>query len=705
MIYELQQVVFEYQDADASFLALNNINLTIEQGEFVAIVGASGSGKSTLMNLLGLLASPTSGSLKFRGIHSSNSAENQNTDRLANRTETDLAEERNRHIGFIFQHFALLPSMTALENILLPVSYDLSATSADVEALHLRAKNLLTQIGMAEKSENLPNELSGGQKQRVAICRALIQNPDVILADEPTGALDSKTTQEVLGILATLNAQGKTVIVITHDAEVAARARRIIEIRDGEIVADKVNEQFHAGVEISKMGMTSNVSLGPELNETAVHTVDNLAKLIRLSIQSRVQVFARALNNLAAHKLRSALTGLGLLIGVTSIIVIAGLGEVVQNVFNKLFYNSASSKAYIYFDRDKSSEQGHPYFNGLDSTREFPAFASQFEKYGKIRPMLRTQPCTVTSESQPLRATIQGIYDPAEFTEMDTPLQKGRSVTPLEFAQGAPVAVIGSGTVDGLFSKTFAGRAKADFPLGEHVAIGNCNMLYNVTIVGVLGTRDTSFGNNEINDYLYIPISGMLKAMGPQRFFFYTVLPNKDFDPRWLADNITSYLRLRSADKLVFSSAIPSEIIEKIRSFLLIIQGLTGFIGALCILVGGIGIMNIMIVTVTERVREIGIMKSLGARPFHVRNQFLSESVTLCVLAGLTGVTVGVVLNNIIALAVAKFVPNMGAFQFVLAPTGIVVGLGVSFMCGVGFGFLPALRAAGMEPAACLRDE
>jgi putative ABC transport system ATP-binding protein len=205
--------------------ALRGVSLSIERGEYIAIMGPSGSGKSTLMNLLGCLDSPSSGYYELNGVN------------VAHMDDNELAEIRNREIGFVFQSFNLLPRSDSLHNVELPLIYA-GITSDDRREQAIKA---LTNVGLAERMHHKPNELSGGQRQRVAVARALVNNPSIVLADEPTGNLDSRTGEEILGLFETLSRKGNTIIVVTHEEEVAQHARRIIRIRDGLIAADEVN--------------------------------------------------------------------------------------------------------------------------------------------------------------------------------------------------------------------------------------------------------------------------------------------------------------------------------------------------------------------------------------------------------------------------------------------------------------------------------
>jgi putative ABC transport system ATP-binding protein len=224
-VIELHDIRKVYRAGSLEVEALRGVSLMIEQGEYVAIMGPSGSGKSTLMHILGCLDVPTSGTYLLGG------------EDVGGMDEIDLAEVRNRQIGFVFQQFNLLPSLTAVRNVELPLTY---AAVPRVRRREL-AQEALARVGLAERMHHRPGEMSGGQQQRVAVARALASDPQLLLADEPTGNLDSTASEDVLGLFDELHQQGRTVVVITHEAEVAKRAARTIRVRDGHIVADDVN--------------------------------------------------------------------------------------------------------------------------------------------------------------------------------------------------------------------------------------------------------------------------------------------------------------------------------------------------------------------------------------------------------------------------------------------------------------------------------
>jgi putative ABC transport system ATP-binding protein len=227
-IIEIQDIVKNYQVGTVIVRALRSLSLTIKRNEYVAIMGPSGSGKSTLMNLIGALDTPTAGTYHLNGIDVSKMEDNM------------LAEVRNKEIGFIFQTFNLLPRYTALENVTLPLIY---AGIPKVER-EAQAIETLTQVGLADRMDHKPNELSGGQRQRVAIARALINKPSIILADEPTGNLDSKTSIDIMMLLDEIHKKGNTVIVVTHEEDIARHAARIVKLVDGQIAIDIPNEKY-----------------------------------------------------------------------------------------------------------------------------------------------------------------------------------------------------------------------------------------------------------------------------------------------------------------------------------------------------------------------------------------------------------------------------------------------------------------------------
>jgi len=684
-LLQLEQVSFEYKTAERSFVALRDINLSVSSGEFIAIIGPSGSGKSTLLNLLGLLAHPTSGTQSVFG---------KTLDIL---DEIQLAQLRNTSLGFVFQSFALVSRLTVLENILLPTTF-LPEQNHSPGFWEAKAIALLGRFGLQDLAARFPNELSGGQKQRVALCRALILDPMMLLADEPTGALDSRSSKEVMSILKELNAEGRTIVVITHDPGVAQQAQRIVSLRDGHISSDESKAGSIGQKPSPQRAQSSTNSIKSEKH--AAPSVQRFMGLLRTSV-----LLAR--RSLATNRTRSVLTGLGLFMGILSLIVIDGLGEIVENSFNKLFFTSSVRKAYIYYDEDRTGPHGHrnSSWAGLDAEAEFPKLAQMFERKGIVRPFLRSSTCQIKTESGGFRSRLVGVSDLEEFIEMDTPLSVGRLPGRQEFSAQSAVAILGSDTIDQLFAKADPRRRERNFPVGQRVVVDNCDTLATFTVIGVLKKRDTSFGNRDANDVLYVPNQSLLARMGPTVYRWFSVLPHPGVDTKNLATEISNFLSLRSGGRLTFASSVPADILERVRGFLRIVQTIVGFIGLLCLFVGGVGIMNMMLVTVAERTREIGVMKSLGANQGHIRSYILTEASLLCVIAGMVAVVCGLLVNNLFSLCVSLFVPMLKEFRWVFAPVGLIAGLFLSLLCGLGFGSLPASRAAKLDPAECLRSE
>jgi macrolide transport system ATP-binding/permease protein len=692
-LLKLENVGYTYNSQGVQFAALSRVNLEIHEGELTAIVGPSGSGKSTLLNILGLLARPTEGQAHIFG-HALDSLQ-----------DVQLAQLRNQGFGFVFQNFSLISRLTVLENILLPTAFepttnpDVPASAADTNHTE-RALALLRRFGIESLSERLPHELSGGQKQRVAICRAMILKPRLLLADEPTGALDTSSAQNVLAMLEELHREGCTVVVITHDPDVAQRAVRIISVRDGTIVDDQRREP-HDDFSKQRPNAYANASsmISTASSQRSVDWTD-LHHMVSQSIML-------AKRSLATHRGRSVLTGLGLFIGILSLIVINGLGEIVNNSFSKLFYTSSVRKAFIYYDSGRGGfhDRRSSDWRGLHADVEFPRLVQLFAKKGIIRPFVRSDTCRIRSNSGGFRSTLSGVNDVAEFIEMDAPLSGGRWANEGEFSSGSAVTVLGSETVDQLFKSTDPRRRNGDFPVGEKITVDNCDTLVTLTIVGVLSRRDTTMGNRDANDVIYVPTRTLLMRKGPTYFRFFSVLPKEGIDSRQLANELVNYLSLQTGGQRSFASIIPAETLERVRGFLWIIQAIVGFIGGLCLFVGGVGIMNMMLVTVAERTREIGLLKCLGAQNFHIRSYILTESVLLCFWAGCAAVVFGLMINNLFAFCVSVFVPMLKDFRWVIAPVGLSLGLVVSVGCGLGFGALPAARAARLDPADCLRAE
>lgn len=680
VLIEIEQLNFRYGKDEASFLALKDLNLVIHKGEFVAITGASGSGKSTLMNLLGTLATTREGIFAIEG---------NNTSELS---ADDLSSLRNRRIGFVFQQFHLLPRLSVLENILMPSHYLQPRPNAETRAhYYTRALELMTRLGIQDQAEKLPVNLSGGQKQRAAIARSLLLDPAIVLADEPTGALDSKSSAEVMRIFAELHEEGRTVIIITHDQEVAKIARRRIELKDGKVVYDIQQE----GLKVAPPHDVTAEELPPTLHP-------------HVPFFSKWQWTApllQAWQALLTAKLRTALTCLGLIIGVTSITTMLTLGSAAQEIILKIFDNAGTDRVYVGLDYQASRTNQNGYWQGLHIDQDLPSMQATFAPYGRISLLWQdfNQNAIIGGLSTEVKIDTFGSLN--DLNDQGLKLATGRMMAPHEFSSSALVGLVGSDFAESLFPKNYSGRFNNPiFPLGEQIALrGRLNS--TITIIGVLKKRDTTFADNDFNSKMFIPLSTLLNYTTEKRATWISVVPNPGVPQRWLADSVANYLKIKTGLKFPFRAEVPEESVGKIMLFITIFQALTTLIGALCILVGGIGIMNIMLVTIAERIKEIGLRKALGATGRDIVRQFLSECMMLCTLSGLMGAFIGAVFCNLVAAAGHFALPETIPPKLLLNPTGLLLGLGTAILCGMTFGMMPAMRAARLDPADALRSE
>jgi macrolide transport system ATP-binding/permease protein len=694
----LRNVTFEYGLQGSGVRALDNVTLNIAQGEFVAIVGASGSGKTTLMNVIGLMATPTSGEVAIAGVDATSLSADE------------LAAVRNKKLGFIFQHFNLLARLSVLENVMLPAHY-VEGPSASIGNYEQRALSLLAEFGLENHVGKAPALLSGGQKQRVAICRSLVLDPDVLLADEPTGALDSVNSAHVLDLLENLNTRGRTIVVITHDAKVAARAK---SISDGQIISDVRNPEGKSKEKIqSTTGFDRPEDVWPKTSQPAylseVHLQDSVDKrkffyFAETSFIAIKQAFA----NMSTHPVRSLLTVFGLAIGVSAIIFMLTLTSELRSAFKRFFDTKGGNSAWISVDGRESDRLGIARWQGLHIDSELPALTQFFAHYGQINPETGVESCQLRSRYQTGSGEIKGIDALSQFGDAEMKLAKGRFFKPSEVSESAisKVVILGKSAAESLFPfNTEAAAANEKYPIGEILSVeGDCPVALTLTVVGVLQEQDATF-QNSLNASVWVPTRSLRSGgLSPYARRFVAV-PNPGVSPIWLADSVKSYLTVLAQNKFPFRAMVPEKQIANINLMLSILGGLTVVVGGLCTLIGGIGVMNIMLVNIAERLREIGIRKAVGAKGFRIRNQFLVESTVLCSAAGIFGIAVGVLVSNLIMNVAAHFVPRYLDTKFVFDPLAVTIAIVSSVAAGFGFGLLPAKRAAAMDVVEALRQE
>jgi macrolide transport system ATP-binding/permease protein len=636
----------EFPSGDGTITVLKDIDLTIRAGEMVAIVGASGSGKSTLMNILGCLDRPTSGSYRISGRETSSLEPDE------------LAALRREHFGFIFQRYHLLSELTALGNVEIPAVY---AGQAPQER-QVRAAVLLGRLGMAERTDHTPSQLSGGQQQRVSIARALMNGANVILADEPTGALDTHSGEEVLRILEELHAEGKTVIIVTHDLAVAARAERIIEIRDGEIISDT-----RKAVDV----------LGPSPS-IAADTARSRARLTALADRAS-EALRMALLSMRAHKLRTFLTMLGIIIGIASVVSVVALGEgsrqkVLANI-SGLGTNTLEIFAGKDFGDMRSGKITTLVVNDATELAKQPYVAA-------VTPTVSTSG-SVRFGSKEASAQISGVSE-QYFAAKGTTLAAGQFFDAASVKTMAQDVVIDENTRKALFSD-FNGS-----PVGQVILIGQVP----ARIVGVARPQQGGFGSSQ-NLSLFLPYTTVqARFLGSSSLRSITVRVADDVPTDLAEQAVTTFLTQRHGAKDFFilnTDDIRQTITSTTQTMTLLIAS----IAVISLIVGGIGVMNIMLVSVSERVSEIGVRMAVGARQGDILQQFLIEAVLVCLIGGLIGIATA------LGFGVA-FSALSSNFKLIYSTSSIVVAFLCSSLIGVIFGYLPARNASRLDPVAAL---
>ena len=638
-LIRLEGVTRVFRNGDVEIEVLRGINLEIREGEFVAIMGSSGSGKSTLMNLLGCLDRPTSGSYRFMGQD------------VAELDRDELARLRREEFGFVFQSYNLIAGSTATENVEVPAVY----AGLAPEARRERAEALLTELGLGERLDHRPNQLSGGQQQRVSIARALMNGGRVILADEPTGALDSKSGADVMRLLSSLSEQGHTVILITHEREVAEHADRVIEIRDGQILSDPGPGSIRT------------------LEHKARRDADHDSTLIELLEATRTAV--RALGH---NLFRTALTLLGIVIGVASVIAMLAIGDGArQEVIDRI---SAMGSNLL------TVRPGAPNMRGRDAgatlTLEDVKAAAELPN---VLAAVPEQGGSVTIRFGNMDHRTSATATTADYILARTwPVANGTFFSAEDEMRFAAVTVLGQTVSSALFGNRE--------PIGEYVLVNN--ILFQV--VGVMAPMGATAWGQDQDDVIFVPWStGSLRLFGQRHVRNATIAVEDVALIDETQAEVHSLLLTRHGVE-DFSIRNMASIIDNVSATQNTMTMLLGSIAAISLLVGGIGVMNIMLVSVTERTREIGIRMATGARTRNIMQQFLIEALTVSALGGLIGVFAG--------LGVAALIERFGTpIQYSVMP--VALAFGCAFATGLVFGFLPARKAAHLDPVTALASE
>ncbi|WP_052284333.1 macrolide ABC transporter ATP-binding protein/permease MacB [Kluyvera genomosp. 1] len=643
-LLELTDIRRSYPSGDGSVEVLKGITLQINAGEMVAIVGASGSGKSTLMNILGCLDKPTSGTYRVAG-----------TD-VATLDSDALAALRREHFGFIFQRYHLLSHLTAAQNVEVPAVY----AGMDRKARLERAKQLLQRLGMQDRVDYAPSQLSGGQQQRVSIARALMNGGQVILADEPTGALDSHSGEEVMAILHQLKEQGHTIIIVTHDPLVAAQAERVIEIRDGEIICNP------------PAGESAVVARAPAAQDVSGW---------RQFSNSFREALSMAWRAMVANKMRTLLTMLGIIIGIASVVSIVVVGDAAKQMVLADIRAIGTNTIDVYPGKDFGDDD--PQYQ--QSLKYDDLLAIEKQSWVSSATPSVSKNLRIRAGNIDVAASVQGIGQ-QYFNVYGMTFSEGNTFNDVQAAERSQVVVLDSNTRRQLFPNKVS-------VVGEVILVGNTP----ATVIGVADEKQSMFGSSKVLR-VWLPYSTMSgRVMGQSWLNSITVRVKEGYDSALAEQQLTRLLSLRHGKKDFFVWNMDS-VLKTAERTTHTLQLFLTLVAVISLVVGGIGVMNIMLVSVTERTREIGIRMAVGARASNVLQQFLIEAILVCLVGGALGVT----LSLMIALLLQLVLPG---WEIGFSPLALLTAFICSTLTGVLFGWLPARNAARLDPVDALARE
>ena len=711
VLIELREVRkrFGGRDGVPEVEILHGIDLRIQAGEYVAIVGASGSGKTTLMNILGCLDRPSSGEYLFQG------------EAVSGLDDDALAALRREVFGFVFQGYHLIGTSSALDNVAMPARY----AGVGEQARHKRAAALLSRLGLVDRLQYLPHQLSGGQQQRVSIARALVNGGQVILADEPTGALDSTSGEQVMQQLDELAAAGHTLILITHDPAVAARARRIISMADGRIMEDATapvdgnarplpetgravaDDSLlvrhadapvrHANAPVRKDGRPCAEAPAeapadlPNLHPLrgrggepapAGYPAQDLPALRgrgRLPLLADLpEILRSARRVMRLNRLRTGLTLLGIIIGVASVIVMLAVGQGSQEKVLAEMQTFGLRTIYIFREWLSDTQQARPL------SMADVAAVQQVPNVEQASPVIDQNGIIVRHGNRTLRTNLSATT--RHFARaLNWPVSQGTLLETEDEHDLRKVVLLGERVREALFGAH--GQA-----VGQEILVGNVPF----RVIGVMAPKPAPFPEDDVNNQVIVPVgAAAVRLVGSMELSRINVVIR---DMRHAAETEAAIVKTLTArhGRKDFNILNQAQAVQQLAQANRTLTLMLGLIAAISLLVGGIGVMNVMLMTVRERTREIGIRMATGARQADILRQFLVEAMLLTGLGGTVGVSGG--------LLVGLGLKALG-IPMTFSPLAAAMAFGCAVATGVIFGFMPARQAARLDPVRALAGE